>query len=317
MNMLAPGVWGVLATPFQPRTLAVDCNALARLTGLYQSLGASGVVTLGVFGEAARLTERERLTVVETVCEAARPLRVVAGIAGIATRDAVTEAGRLRAAAQGGLRAVMLPANSSLPSRVRDHCAAVYTATGLPVVVQDYPVASGVHIAVDALAEAVDQAPWAAAIKCESPPTAAVIAQLASRVSVPLFGGLGGMGLLDEMAAGAAGAMTGFSHPEALQDVITAWLEGGYHAARSAITPWLALINFEAQPEIGLAIRKENLHRRGLIESAAVRPPGRPLPRELAELTNAHWRVAAGLLATRVRDQETAGCSPAADKSSH
>jgi 4-hydroxy-tetrahydrodipicolinate synthase len=33
---------------------------------------------------------------------------------------------------------------------------------------------------------------------------------------VPVFGGPGGLGLLDELTAGAAGAMTGFSCTEGL-----------------------------------------------------------------------------------------------------
>jgi 4-hydroxy-tetrahydrodipicolinate synthase len=37
---------------------------------------------------------------------------------------------------------------------------------------------------------------------------------------------------------------------------------------------YLPLIRYEQQPGIGLAIRKEILHRRGVLASPMVRPPG-------------------------------------------
>ena len=97
---------------------------------------------------------------------------------------------------------------------------------------------------------------------------------------MPVYGGLGGVGLLDELAAGAAGAMTGFSHPEGLQAALTAWADGGFRAAREAFAPWLPLVNFEAQPGVGLALRKEVLRRRGIIAESIVRPPAPKLPKD-------------------------------------
>jgi len=57
------------------------------------------------------------------------------------------------------------------------------------------------------------------AIESETPPTSVVVAHLVAKLDVPVFGGLGGVGLLDELLAGSAGAMTGFSHPAALAAV--------------------------------------------------------------------------------------------------
>ena len=82
--------------------------------------------------------------------------------------------------------------------------------------------------------------------------------------------------------------MTGFSHPEGLRQALDAWTEGGVPAARAAFAPWLPLVNFEAQPGIGLAIRKEILHHRGLFEEGAVRPPARTAPPELLRLLPGH-----------------------------
>ena len=105
---------------------------------------------------------------------------------------------------------------------------------------------------------------------------------------MPVFGGLGGVGLLDELAAGAAGAMTGFSRPEALLAALRAWQAGGMAAAHQSYARWLPLANFEAQPGIGLALRKEALRRRGLFAEATVRPPAPPMPEALHTILTMH-----------------------------
>jgi 4-hydroxy-tetrahydrodipicolinate synthase len=192
------------------------------------------------------------------------------------------------AAAGSNLAALMVQANSADPQVLAAHLTAVHRATGAAIVLQDYPVASGVHISAAQILEVLEKCPFIVAIKSEAPPTASAIARLTHATSVPVYGGLGGVGLLDELAAGAAGAMTGFSHPEGLQAALTAWADGGFRAAREAFAPWLPLVNFEAQPGVGLALRKEVLRRRGLISESIVRPPAPQLPPALADLIDAH-----------------------------
>ena len=288
---LAKGVWGVLATPFHRPDLAVDLRSLQAEVQFYHRIGAAGVVALGVFGEATSLSVAEQVAVIATVAEAGDGLPVVAGLSSRSTAPLVELASRLREAGGGALVAVMAQVNSPNPDTVRRHFDALYRGCGLPVVVQDYPVASGVTIRPDVLAAVVAECPYVAAVKCEAPPTAVAISILAESVPVPLFGGLGGAGLIDELAAGAAGAMTGFSYPEGLIAAVQAFQADGFAAARDAFSPWLPIANFENQPGIGLAIRKETLRRRGLIAEAAVRPPAPGFPAVLAPLLDNHLRT--------------------------
>ena len=123
--------------------------------------------------------------------------------------------------------------------------------------------------------------PFVVAVKAESPPTPPAVAELTAGTDLPVFGGLGGVGLIDELACGAAGAMTGFSHPEGLRAALDAYAAGGFAAAREAWAPWLPLANFEGQAAIGLALRKEILHRRGVLDTPSVRPPAREVPADL------------------------------------
>jgi 4-hydroxy-tetrahydrodipicolinate synthase len=128
-------------------------------------------------------------------------------------------------------------------------------------------------------------------VKSETPPTSPAIADLTAATTVPVFGGLGGLGLLlDELMAGAASAMTGSSHPEGLAAARRAWDVGGYAAAREAYLRWLPLVNFEAQGGIGLAVRKFGLREWGIFASAAVRPPAREMPPSLISLLRTHPR---------------------------
>jgi 4-hydroxy-tetrahydrodipicolinate synthase len=178
--------------------------------------------------------------------------------------------------------------NSADPDVLTQHLTAVHEATGAGIVVQDYPETSGVRATSSQLLAVVERCPFVVAVKSEAPPTAAAIAQLTAATEVPVFGGLGGLGLLDELGAGAAGAMTGFSHPEGLRATLDAWEQGGYTAARSAYLSWLPLVNFEAQPRIGLALRKEILRRRGVFEHGGVRPPAPSVPPRLLDQMSAH-----------------------------
>jgi 4-hydroxy-tetrahydrodipicolinate synthase len=285
---LAAGLWGVLATPFSGTDFAVDTDSLRREVQFYTAIPATGMVVLGVFGEGASLDSSEQSLVVRTVAEEANGVPLVVGLSARSTAVALEQAHGAVAAAGSNLAALMVQANSADPQVLAAHLTAVHRATGAAIVLQDYPVASGVHISAAQILEVLEKCPFIVAIKSEAPPTASAIARLTHATSVPVYGGLGGVGLLDELAAGAAGAMTGFSHPEGLQAALTAWADGGFRAAREAFAPWLPLVNFEAQPGVGLALRKEVLRRRGLISESVVRPPAPQLPPALADLIDAH-----------------------------
>ncbi len=60
------GVYSVLATPFRQGG-DVDVESLRRYVEHFIGAGVTGFTALGVLGEAARLTERERALVLDTV----------------------------------------------------------------------------------------------------------------------------------------------------------------------------------------------------------------------------------------------------------
>lgn len=288
---LAPGVWGILATPFSGPEGPVDLDSVRRQVGLYREVGAPGVVALGVFGEAAKLTATEQDQVIGAVTGAAEGLGVVIGITPLATAPAVAQAKAAVAGVGDALRGVMVQVNSSDPAIVTRHLQAIHQETGAGVVIQDYPKISGVYISTAALLEVVAACSFTVAVKAESPPTPPAIAQLTAASDVPVFGGLGGVGLLDELMAGAAGAMTGFSHPEGLVAAVEAFQTSGFDAASEAYARWLPIANFESQDGLALAIRKAILHERGILADPSPRQPSARFPERLRDMMIAHLRA--------------------------
>jgi 4-hydroxy-tetrahydrodipicolinate synthase len=122
--------------------------------------------------------------------------------------------------------------------------------------------------------------PRARTIKLEDPPTpfkTSRILEQTSGLDVRIFGGLGGVFLLEELMAGATGAMTGFAYPEILVRIVKLFRAGQLDEAAEVFYRSVPLMRFEFQEGIGMAIRKEVLHRRGALASPTTRPPAAAL----------------------------------------
>jgi 4-hydroxy-tetrahydrodipicolinate synthase len=168
----------------------------------------------------------------------------------------------------------MLKINSDAVAR---HYSEVASAVDLPIIVQDYPPISGYAMEPALLARIAREVPAARTIKLEDPPTpfkTSRILEQAKGLDVAIFGGLGGVFLLEELLAGAAGAMTGFAFPKILVSIVTLFRAGQVDAAADQFYRAVPLMRFEFQEGIGMAIRKEVLKRRGAIAHAGIRPPG-------------------------------------------
>ncbi len=294
---LSHGLWGVLATPFDD-SLNVDLDSLRNEVATFDADGCAGLVALGVFGEAASLDADEADGVAHTVASAT-DLPFVLGLSERDPDAVVAQARRLVEAVPRPPVALMAQIGDADPTVAAASLRRLYQATDVGILIQDYPVVSGVSVTDEQVVEIVSACPFAVGVKSEAPPTSVAVAHLASRLDIPVFGGLGGVGLLDELAAGSAGAMTGFSHPAALAAVLRAYRDGGFDAARDAWAPWLPLANFEGQLRVGLSIRKELLRRRGVIASGQVRRPAMPLPEPLIPLLEKHFATLPAATATR------------------
>jgi 4-hydroxy-tetrahydrodipicolinate synthase len=271
------GVFSVLPTPFAPNG-DVDPESLKRVIDLFIADGVSGFTALGVTGEVARLTDIERDQVLDTVLTHVNGrVPVVAGTTADGLRTCIDYTRRARAA---GASAAMISPPRALKlnsDSVARHFAEVASAVDVPLIVQDYPPISGFAMEPALLARIARDVPSARTIKLEDPPTpfkTSRILEQAAGLDVKIFGGLGGVFLLEELIAGAAGAMTGFAFPAILVRIVTLFGTGQIDEAARLFYAKVPLMRFEFQEGIGMAIRKEVLRRRGAIAHAGIRPPG-------------------------------------------
>jgi len=271
------GVFSVLPTPFRGGG-DIDVASLRRVVDLIVGAGVKGVTALGVTGEVARLTERERHLVVETVVQQVNGRAAV--IVGASADGVRTGVEYSREAKSLGASAVMVspPRMLKLNSEsVVNHYKALAEAVDLPIVVQDYPPISGFAMEAGLLARIAREVPAARTVKLEDPPTpfkTARILAAAGETKVAILGGLGGVFLLEELLAGAAGVMTGFAYPEVLVQVVSLYRAGRVDEAGDVFYRFVPLMRFEFQEGIGMAIRKEVFRRRGAIVDASTRAPG-------------------------------------------
>ena len=271
------GVFSVLPTPFTASG-EVDRSSLSRVIDLFIGDGINGVTALGVTSEVARLTDAERDEVLSAVLESvAGRIPVVAGTTADGLRTCIEYSRRAKQAGAAALMISpprMLKINSDAVAR---HYAEVAAAVDLPIIVQDYPPISGYAMEPALLARICRDVPLARTIKLEDPPTpfkTSRILEQTKGLDVAIFGGLGGVFLLEELLAGAAGAMTGFAFPDILVRIVTLFREGHVDEAADLFYRKVPLMRFEFQEGIGMAIRKEVLRRRGAIAHAGIRPPG-------------------------------------------
>ena len=276
------GMHWMLATPFDQNE-EVDYDSIPNLVNKAISSGCTGVVGLGVMGEAARLTDMERTKIAETIIKSSGNLPVTLGTTANGTQAMID---RSKEAEQIGAAAVMVSA-PSMPKSNLDALFGYYHQLAeqltIPIVMQDYPQTSGVEMPVDFIVRVANEIPNVKYLKLEDPPTPTKISAIRNKIQnrMGIFGGLGGVFLLDELRRGSIGAMTGFAYPEILVQICNEYKNGKSEVAEKLFYDHLPLIQFEQQEGIGLAIRKAGIHHRGLISHPTVRHPAG----QLAETT--------------------------------
>lgn len=277
------GVFPILATPFETNENP-DLESFSRLVRFIAGLGVDGITILGVLGEANRLLDREREQLIRTAIGAAGKLPVIVGTSHSGSRAARD----LSQMAQDlGAQAVMVtPHAEAVPNddRVAEYYKTIAEGLRIPIVMQDHPASTQVHMTVPLLLRIIRDVPQIACIKEEAVPTAPKIRALSAGMKerkVPILTGLGALYGLFDLEAGSSGFNTGFAFPEVLIAMVKSAGSGDWARVREIYTRFLPLIVFEQQP--GVAIRKEILRLRGAIHGNTVRHPGAPLQPATAE----------------------------------
>jgi 4-hydroxy-tetrahydrodipicolinate synthase len=271
--MFVPGAVAMLVTPFAADGL-VDLEAMRRVARLALDQGAAGLAVHGLASEGYKLLDRERVEIVEAVAEVNTTPLLLAGVDHEATAGSVALA---RAVGGAGATAVMaMPPKSSGGARGRlvDYFARLEGESGLPVVIQDAPRASGIAMDAETLAARVGALEGPSAIKVEDAIPPLKIARLAGTLPDRscTYGGAGGRRYLAELEAGAIGTMVGPAYVD-LFAYLTALHGTDRAAAEEVFEGCLALIHSVEGNEWYALLQKQLLLRAGLIGDATLRPP--------------------------------------------
>jgi 4-hydroxy-tetrahydrodipicolinate synthase len=277
LDETARGVFTIATTPFLPDG-ALDFDSLDRLIDAYVEKGATGLTILGMMGEAGKLTADESIAITRRVI-ARTKVPVIVGVSSpgfAAMRDLSQEA------MDAGAAGVMVAPPSSLRTDaqiVAYYHDAAHTLGQTPFVLQDFPLVTGVQISPSVILKIVDDCPTCVMLKHEDWPGLEKISTLraasdAGKRRISILCGNGGLYLLEEMLRGADGAMTGFGYPEMMALVVKAVQSGEIERARDIFDAYMPMIRFEAQPGLGLAIRKYTLMKQGIIAHPTLRRPG-------------------------------------------
>lgn len=275
LDETASGVFVIAVTPFTAEG-EIDVASIDRVVDFYLEKGVTGMTILGMMGEAHKLTADESRIVVERYMQRIDGrIPVIVGVSAAGTDPLVRFA---RSAMDAGAAGLMLAPVSTVRTeeQIYGYFSDVMDRVTAPIVLQDYPFITGVNISVTTIRRLVDRYPHLVMLKHEDWPGLTKLSRLtkAEGRRISILVGNGGLYLPQEMRRGADGAMTGFAYPEMLVDVVKLFQRGEAELAEDLFDLYLPLLRHEAQPVVGIALRKEVLRRRGAIASAHVRSPG-------------------------------------------
>lgn len=298
------GVFAIAVTPFDADGDLLE-DGIDRLVAFYEGAGVSGITVLGMMGEAEKLLPDEQLTVARGFLRAsAGRLPIVVGVSAAGLRPLARLAAQVMELGAAGVMVAPTP-NLKHDAAVYDYFTSVCEAIGtdVPLVVQDFPQATGVQITIPTLNRLVRALPQIVTLKHEDCPGLAKLERLRASEAeagrrISILCGNGGLYLPQEMARGADGAMTGFAYPEMLCDVVRLARSGDMAAAEDLFDAYLPLVRYEQQPVMGLAVRKEILFRRGVLATPMLRRPGYALtPGDRSDLDTMMARLQRRLVA--------------------
>jgi 4-hydroxy-tetrahydrodipicolinate synthase len=279
LDHTATGVYAIAATPFTPDG-TLDKVSVDSMTDFYLRCGVAGLTILGIMGEAQKLEPEESLAVSAQIIRRAN-VPVIVGVSspGLAA---------MRALARGvmdlGASGVMIapPPHLRTDEQITTYYAQAVEAVGqdVPFVIQDYPLTLTVQMTPKVIRQIVMDHPSCVMLKHEDWPGLEKITALrgfqkeGTLRPLSILTGNGGLFLDFEMERGADGAMTGYAFPDMLVETVNLMKSDQRNAAHDVFDAHLPLIRYEQQQNIGLAVRKYVLQKRGAIAHDTQRKPG-------------------------------------------
>jgi dihydrodipicolinate synthase/N-acetylneuraminate lyase len=268
-------VYPAICTPFSADD-TVDLEAQRRIVRFARDCGSHGIVAFGLAGEVLKLTADERRTLTDLIIdEAGAEVPVFVGV-GAPSVSASIELARYAEAAGASCVVVPAPMIGALgEAALVDYFVRIAGAVSLPVMIQDAPSHLGVGLGAEVVQRIGQRAENARLVKLEAGPAqmSRWLERLGPEFSV--WGGDGGMYLLDCVRSGAAGIIPGVDLVDLLVQVYEAEARGESALADERLREVLPVLVFAMQDSIDHynACAKHILVQRGVLERDGLRAP--------------------------------------------
>lgn len=274
------GVFIIAATPFAPDG-ALDLASTDRMIDFYLESGVTGITILGIMGEAPKMMGDEAARFARHVlARVAGRVPVVVGVSAAGLDAMAHLTAQVMDAGAGGVMIAPQPGMAT-EAKLKGYMAQICAAMpDVPICFQDYPQSSGVQVSVETIIALTVDHPQIVMLKHEDWPGLTKLSRVRAETGTPsvprlsILTGNSALFLAQEMQRGADGAMTGFAYPEMLVQVVARHQAGDVDGAEDLFDAYLPMVRYEQQLGLGLAIRKEVLHRRGVLACPTVRAPG-------------------------------------------
>lgn len=245
------GVIPAITTPFTADG-QVDHDFLAKHARSMIDSGCTGIVPLGSLGEAATLTFDEKLAIIRTLVKALDGRApVIPGIAALSTDEAVRLAREAKALGASGLMVLPPYVYSTDWREMGAHLRAVITATDLPCMLYNNPIAYKTDFSPEQIAELAHTYPNVQAVKESSGDVrrfAALRSLLGTRLEL-----LVGMddAIVEGVAMGARGWIAGLvnAYPKESVKLFELARDGGTDAAAELYAWFLPLLRLDTVPK--------------------------------------------------------------------
>ena len=277
LSMPLTGIHPIAPTPFAANG-ELDLPGMRRVLDCMIDQGVDGICILANYSEQFLLTDAERSTLLDLcLSHVAGRVPVIVTCSHFSTRIA-GERGRAAADAGAAMLMLMPPYHGASlradEAGILAHFAHVAEASGLPLMVQDAPLA-GVPLSVPFLVRLARDVPSVRYFKIEMPGTAAKLRALIEAggdlIEGP-FDGEESITLMADLDAGATGTMASALLPDLIRPVVVHHRSGRRAEAAAAYARILPLINYENR-QCGLRATKTVMMEGGVIGSDAVRHP--------------------------------------------
>jgi 4-hydroxy-tetrahydrodipicolinate synthase len=273
------GIYPAICTPFTEDD-EIDTEAQRRVVRFALDCGSHGIVAFGLAGEVLKLSADERRQLTDVIVdEVGGAVPVFVGVGAPSGRVSIELARHAEAA---GASCVVVPAPLSAVldnDTFVDYFLRIAGAVGLPVMIQDAPAHLGIGLGVGVVERIGAAAENVRLVKLEAGPAEMSHWLETLGRDFAVWGGDGGMYLLDCVRSGAAGIIPGVDLVDFLVSVYDAELRGESALADERLREILPILVFEMQHSIDHfnACAKRILVQRGVLAHEGLRPPAAAL----------------------------------------